>query len=299
MVFVWGVIHWVDSALNADNKLTVHQIFRGIRQFYLRYKNNMRSVTGENGIRSSVSNLLNTGYISTKTEDEEYKREHWLVQLGDKPQWNDLEAMLWLIEGHPFNIDGSDVGLINSSHLIDFEETLTLEKLTKIKDTFYNCFPPGKSKDSSKFPVVQSLLLHYGQFWRRKSPYYYENYQFNDWRNIVRSNTSNLIKKEFNTFFNELMSLECSLEELLIEKRKHYVCGVADSLREQLLWYNHQLQEDMWREGSHIALCEYYTTNKEDGTFTARKPFLNTKGDFKGGSPRELHTLLPANIRTP
>lgn len=298
MVFVWSVLHWVDSALSSDKELSTHQIFRGVRQFYLRYKNNVRSVTGNNGIKNSVKSLLDTGYISVKADDEEYKKERWLAHISETEGWESLESMLWQIEDHPFNVDGSDVGLINSSHLINFEEKITLEKLTKIKDTFYNCFPADKSSDSSKFPEVLSLLLHYGQFWRRKSPYYYENYQFNDWRNIVRSRTPHLSGIEFNVFFNELMESGWSVEQLLAEKRKRYVAEADDGLLSQLIWYNNNLKESMWGQGPYIALCEYYTENKKDQVFDERKPFLNTKGDFKGGSPRELYTLLPEEKRS-
>jgi hypothetical protein len=298
MVFIWGVFHWVDSALNAKVKFSNQQIFRGIRQFYLRYKNNVRSVTGDNGIKKSVCNLLETNFISSKSEEEEYQKERWLAEVSTQENWAELESLIWQIEDHPFNLDGSDVGLINSSHLIDFKETLTADKLLRIKDTFYMCFPPEKSKDKSKFPVMQSLLLHYGQFWRRKSPYYYENYQFNDWRNIIRSRTPHLSNNEFNIFFKELVESELTVDELLAEKRKHYVCEHPVSLLEQLLWYNNHLHEKMWLEGSHIALCEFYTKNDEDLAFNVRKPFLNTKGDFKGGNPRELYKLLPEDKRS-
>lgn len=299
MVFIWGVLHWVDSALSSDKKLTTYQIFRGIRQFYLRYKNNMRSVTGDNGIKNSVSSLLETGFISAKSEDEEYKKERWLTRLNEKESnWASLESMLWQIEDHPFNLDGSDVGLTNSSHLVNYDESSTLENLTQIKNTFYNCFPADKSNDSSKFPQIQSLLLHYGQFWRQRTPYYYSNYQFNDWRNIVRSGTPFLKDREFKVFFDELMETGWSVGQLLAEKRKRYIERTDDSLLSQLLWYNNNVQENMWNQGAYIALCEYYTDNNEDQIFDERRPFLNTKGDFKGGSPRELYTLLPEDKRS-
>eukprot|EP01093_Parvamoeba_rugata_P016280 TRINITY_DN5_c0_g3_i2.p1 TRINITY_DN5_c0_g3~~TRINITY_DN5_c0_g3_i2.p1 ORF type:complete len:710 (+),score=128.60 TRINITY_DN5_c0_g3_i2:19529-21658(+) len=299
MVFIWGVLHWVDSALRSDKKLTTYQIFRGVRQFYLRYKNNMRSVTGDNGIKSSVNSLLETGFVSGKSEDEEYKKERWLIRLNkNESNWASIESMLWQIEDHPFNLDGSDVGLTNSSHLVDYDEGSTLEKLTQIKNTFYDCFPADKSNDSSKFPKIQSLLLHYGQFWRQRTPYYYSNYQFNDWRNIVRSGTPFLKEREFKVFFDELMETGWSVGQLLAEKRKRYIESTDDSLLSQLLWYNNNVQEDMWNQGAYIALCEYYTDNNEDKKFDERRPFLNTKGNFKGGSPRELYTLLPEGERS-
>lgn len=298
MVFIWGVLHWVDTLLSGEEELCIHQVFRGIRQFYLRYKNNVRSVVGPNGVKRSVSNLVATDFISTKTEDEEYQKERWVAKVSTKEGWAELESLLWQIEDHPFNIDGADVGLINSSHLVDFKNPLTAETLLKIKNTFYGCFPADKSKENSKFPEVLSLLLHYGQFWKQKSPWYYENYQFNDWRNIVRSRSPNLSSDEFMDFFKALMDSGLTVEALLAEKRSSYTCGTTNSLLEQLLWYNHNLHEKMWGQGPYIALCKDYTTNKEDGIFSKRKPFLNTKGNFKGGNPRELHKLLPSKPRS-
>jgi hypothetical protein len=299
MVLLWGVLHWVDSAINAEKEVSVPHVFRGIRQFYLRYKNNVRSVVGNNSIKQSVSNLLETGFISLDDDGgEEYQKERWIAGIATQDDWADLESLLWEIEGHPYNIDGSDVGLTNSSHLVDFKELITVEKLTDIKNTFYMCFPPAQSKENTELPFIQSLLLHYGQFWRRKSPYYYENYQFNDWRNIIRSRIPNLPKNTFNIFFDDLIALGGTVEELLALQRKAYVHKYDGSLRSQLLWYNNELYEKMWNEGSYIALCEYYTENDDDLIFHVSRPFLNTKGDFKGGNPRELFRLLPEDKRT-
>jgi len=297
MVFLWGTIHWVDSSLNSDKNISLQNVFRGIRQFYLRYKNNVRSVVGSNGIEKSVHSLLESGFILQESEVEESQKERWIADVSGKDDGVELESLLWEIEDHPYNIDGSDVGLTNSSHLVNFKELLTVDELTDIKNTFYMCFPIPQSKENIGFPLIQSLLLHYGKFWRRKSPYYYENYQFNDWRNIIRSRIPNLPKDTFNMFFDELISSDGTVEELLALKRKVYIDKNDDSLLAQLLWYNSELHEKMWSEGSYIALCEYYTDNKNDHYFENRKPFLNTKGNFKGGNPRQLIELVLENYK--
>lgn len=294
MVFVWGVIHWVSSALQTDTEYSVTQVFRGIRQYYLRYKNNIRAVVGNNGIKATVNNLIQTGFISTDNKSEEYQKEHWLARINQMDGSNKIESTLWELEDHPYNLDGSDVGLTNSSHLIEYEDDLTLDKLIAIKNTFYICFPASRAKDKANFPVIQSLLLHYGDFWHKKSPHYYENYQFNDWRNITRSR-SLPNESKFNNFFDELVESCWSPEKLLEEKRKSYVVEKGYCLRKQLLWYNHHLKERIWAQGGFIALCLFYTIYEEDKIFGLEKPFFNTKGNFVGSSHRELASLLPVD----
>jgi len=295
MVFVWGVIHWVSSALQTDREYSITQVFRGIRQYYLRYKNNIRAVVGNNGIKATVNNLIQTGFISTDNKSEEYQKEHWLARINQVDGSNKIESTLWELEDHPYNLDGSDVGLTNSSHLIEYTENLTLEKLTAVKNTFYICFPAPRAKDKANFPVIQSLLLHYGDFWHKKSPHYYENYQFNDWRNIIRSR-SLPGESEFNQFFEELVESCWTAEKLLEEKRKLYVVEKGYYLREQLLWYSHYLQERMWAQGGFIARCHFYTPYDVDKIFGLEMPFYNTRKNFVGHSYRELASLLPDEI---
>ena len=107
MVFVWSVLHWVDSALSSDKELSTHQIFRGIRQFYLRYKNNVRSVTGNNGIKNSVKSLLDTGYISVKADDEEYK----IIQTHAEIWWQVIESIRNIIGRGPILAMAQNIAL--------------------------------------------------------------------------------------------------------------------------------------------------------------------------------------------
>ncbi len=323
MVFVWGVLHWVDSA---HKKLSKYRVLRGIRQFYLRYQNKVRSVVGDSGIKESVKNLCGEkGYILIKPEYEEYeeyKKERWLEEVSkkevsEKEKWSDLEVMLWRIEDHPLNINGcisgSDDAPTNSSHLIPHKkyEGLTLEKLTKIKDIFYKCFDPkegGSNLDEKDFPVVQSLLLHYGQFWVDLRTRGYYNYRFSDWRKVVRSLKPH---SNFNVFFDELMEEDCSVEELLeklLEKKREDFekeltkeklkgkCTIETerSLQFRFRWYNHYLKEDMWRHGAFI--CE--REEEKDEVFVNHKRLLNTQGNLRGKENQsKLYTLLLENIK--
>ena len=289
MVFIWGVLHWVNSSIKSAKSFSVVDVYKGIRAFYLRYKNNIRSVVGKNSVKRSVENLLENGFSSLEATTEEYNKERWLREVNDLPNYHQIESLLWELEDHPYNINGSDVGAKNSSHLIDYDSTLTLEKLKKRKDTFYACFPPEKAKDDANFPVLQSLLLHYGDFYRKRKPDYYENYQFNAWRSIIRSVE---LRHCFLTFLNELMEINYDANELLARKRALYNLTKGTQLREHLLWYNFHIKESMWLQGGFIALTQDYSDTDNDDNFPDRRNFFNTKGNFKGSSHRELAKML-------
>lgn len=289
MVFLWGILLWVDKAQNNSTPVGVDDIFRGIRQFYLRLNNNVRSVRS---IVSSVDSLLDTGFINHDERSEEYAKERWLATQSSFK--NNIESILWEIEDHPYNIDGSDVGLINISHLLDFDDELTIDRLKKIKDAFLRCFPVNTKTHKS----VQSLLLHYGEFWERKSPWYYENYQFDDWKKLIRKLflLGNDRKYLFRKIISDLIESGLSVDDLLDQKLNHCIIDNPTTLREQFLWYNIQLSERMWSEGNYIAVSASYEGNETDQVFSNRATFYNTKGDFRGYGHSILSQLLPEDV---
>jgi len=288
MVFIWGILHWVSSAVTRTEPVPLEDIYRGIRQFYLRYHNNVRSVRA---ITNSIDGLLKTGFISNDNSSEEYIKERWLAEQGANRCG--LEALIWEIEDHPYNLDGSDVGLINISHLVDFDDTLSTEKLTKIKSAFYECFPVN----TNTHKPMQSLLLYYGEFWQKKSPWYYENYQFNDWKKIIRHKHKKEDIYYFRILLDELIETELSHQELLESKRNNIPAPeTPDNLRNQLLWYNHHLKENMWKKGNYIAISYQYDGDDKDKIFPERAAFYNTKGDFRGYGHTALSALLPQDV---
>lgn len=291
MVFVWGVLHWVNEARSDKDLLT---IFRGIRQFYLRYKNNNRAVVGEQGITASVNRLMKTGYISEELEKEESIKEHWLAAFANEER-RKFESVIWEIEDHPYNMDGSDVGMTNISHLVCFKAIPNLEYLSSIKSAFFKCFPLEEAKRSlvANYPVVQSILLQYGQFYRRKSPHYYENYHFSEWKRNVRSLDITHGQRSFSDFLDEFIVSNLSVEEFLAKIRGNTEFDSdTNNLLEQLRWYNFKLKEAMWLSGGNIAINSRHTEYDNDKTFENRAPFWTTNGEFRSNY-RELFSLLP------
>jgi hypothetical protein len=290
MVFLWGILHWVNSAISTTPRIDDVQVIRGIRQFYLRFNNNIRSVPK---LKSGIDSLLAKDFISDDEKSEEYKREFWLKVINSRADKFQLEAVIWSIEDHPNNLNGSDVGLTNISHLFEFDPQVTLEYLSSLKEAFYKCFP---TLGSNRFPisVIQSLLLHYGNFWRLHSPFYYENYCFNEWRRIIRQSAENEKPSPFRQLLSELMAdPQCSPKSILEEKRLALPDEDANEFRKQLLWYNYHLKECMWDRGAYIALCNHQADHKMDKVFNDKMVFINTKGNFKGSSHRVLSDALP------
>lgn len=279
MSFMWGILHWVNSALNSSfNK---DETFRQLRHFYLRFNNNIRSVSQ---VKQSVANLLNGKIINQNNDSEEYKKEYWLQAIPEADR-KVYESLLWKIEDHPINLDGSDVGARNITHLVNFENQPSISELSALRDSFYECFPLDVSNDKE----LQSLLLHYGDYWRRVSPLYYENYEFHNWKYIVRDENG-----YFKECLFELIASKLTVGQLLELKRQQEPLRYVSDLREQFLWYNHYLGESMWAQGSYIAIGggdEY-----PDPIFTERKVFRNTKGDYRGGMPTDLADLLADDV---
>ncbi|MFT6906651.1 MAG: hypothetical protein ACJAS1_003319 [Oleiphilaceae bacterium] len=287
MVFMWGILHWVSSAQAHGETIAQEIIYKGVRQFYLRLKNNVRSVKN---ISSSVSNLLETGFISNDAKAEEYIKERWLAKQSSN--LSELESLIWEIEDHPYNLDGSDVGLINISHLINFDDELSIDKLKKVKERFFDCFPHHTRSHN----LIQSLLLYYGVFWEKKSPWYYGNYHFGNWRKIIRKQEVDSSNYTFRLLLNDLITTGESHEQLLQEKRETYVePAKPNGLLEQFLWYNNFIGEKMWNQGNYIAVGDNYAGYDE--VFSPMDIFYNTKGDFRGGFPARLSKLLPEEIR--
>ncbi|SFH38600.1 DUF262 domain-containing protein [Modicisalibacter xianhensis] len=289
MVLVWGVVHWVASSIESNVPFEV--VFRGIRNFYLRYHNNVRAASH---IKESVERLLREGFISNEPEKEEYQRERWLARVKDEITKREFESLLWSIEDHPLNLDGSDVGGVNITHLLEFDGGLTQDKLRAIRDAFYHCFPLQSNRNKK----LQSLLLHYGAYWQRKSPWYYENYQFDNWKAIIRGSPVGGVpqNKIFQHCLMEIMSSGNDVSGLLEVKRNGYEPDVENNdLRSQLLWYNHYLEESMWSQGNFIAIGNG-GDDEWDEIFPSKKAFRNTKGDFKGGSPVKLAKILPEEV---
>lgn len=284
MVFIWSLLHYMKTKDESRMNL---EIFRVLRLYYIRFNNYNRSVQS---IDSDVNNLILYGPWKTLGLDEETKKNFWFTKKINSNEIFQYEELIWSIEDHPLNLEGRDAQAINCSHLIDFESVPSLTELENSKNKFFELFPidnKGKASTANSKKLV-NILLFYGEFWERVSPWYCNNFYFGNWKKIIRN--IDVKKAVFKTFFEEFKIK--SLDEIYNEKVVQFdVDFETTSIHEMLKWFSTQLEEKMWKQGLYIV-TDHYSHPSNDKSFKKFKTVLNTKGDFKGGTPEILSTLI-------
>jgi len=290
MILLWSLFLY--GQVKGDN-LDQEDFFRLMRLFYLRFFNYNRSVSK---LAETIENLASKGLFSqsevkfasvegtpedeTDTKlrtDEETIKYRFLSQFTSEPdKLRKYESLIWEIEDHKFNRDASYVGNINISHLVDLSTNPTIEKLQNIKDSFYELMNFEEDRATEKNLIT--LLLHYGAFWQRDSPWYYYNYKFDNWKNIVRDRNSD--EETFKKFFAEYISAKETpvLTEMINAKNKEFLSKHMESLSEitdfgkQLIVYA-MLLDDIWATGNHMC----YDEDKQQRLFATENHIFNTK----------------------
>ena len=289
MVFIWSALYYLSSDQFESKAVSVSEAFRTLRILFVRFKNFNRAIMN---IAGNMDAILEEGSFYASSIYVEENHKHNLYQNCGDDLLKKYEEIIWVIEDHPYNLDGRNLRNANIGHLVNFNDDVTVNQLIKIKDLFYSLFPVSdNSVKKGKTKILQSLLLFYGKYWFQDTPYYYHNYCLGEWPRIIRDMDSE--GNVFSAFFKEILSSE-ELDLSAMFERKSAEISINFSttdLREQLLWYAMQLKEHLWKQGDYIAV----RTDWEgyDKVFSNSKRILNTKGDFKGGNPTELATLVP------
>lgn len=287
MVLLWGTLLCVLHAQDDSNleSLDFRKIFRAIRVFYLRYHNNSRAVSSlplaVNGLLSERASV----FIDLPTTSSE-ERERWTL-LYEKPERERqrFEEVIWKIEDHPINLNGSDLGAVNIIHLLDLHNGITLRELEVVREAFYELFGKDESSSASKKRLA-SVLLYYGDYWHRESPYYYQNYDLENWRRTIRGRGSNEkspdTKTVFRRFFDEFLQTGQNLEEFALAKKGTVQIAPEneDDLRKALIWYSEHLGPHFLGKGMHVALGDI--VYGQDKNFAKLSTLWNTQGNFKG-----------------
>ena len=285
MVFVWSLLHYMNIRDKASR--TNSEIYRVLRLYYIRFNNYNRSVQS---IDTEVKNINLYGAWKLIGIDEENKKNSWYTQKIKPEDVRKFEELIWKIEDHPLNLDGSDAKAINCSHLINFDTNPDIEELRIINEKFYELFPVrDKGKvDELNWKKLINILIFYGDFWERQSPFYCWNFYFANWKKIIRNIDTQLTP--FKNFFEDFK--QKSLEEIYKEKVIEFeVDKSSTDFYEQMKWYASKLQDKLWSQGYYIVF-EHYNYPEKDSNFINTREILNTKGDFKGGYPQVLSNLL-------
>jgi len=281
MIFLWSWLYYIAEAVK-KGRFETNELYRILRFFYIRFNNYNRSVST---LKMTIDLILEKGIWGTLDEDmgeEEDQKICYLLKQNNKAVF-EIEEAIWQIEDHPLNIDGRDVGNINITHVIDLNDTITLQDIQKVNQCFRNFFPDDTKKGSS---ILKTILLHYDDFYKDTS-YYYYRYDFSDWKRNIR-------KPAFKKFISDLngKTPEKYLEELkskFIADNAKVINDSVDclpknlSLRTKLIYYSLLLShDDLWKEGEKMIICE--NKSQETRLFEDENKIYNSKGNFKGYS---------------
>lgn len=299
MAFIWPIFYYQNQK---DDILDIDETYRVLRLFYVRLNNNIRAVKSVKGlveyiVRNGIwdnnrlqSKSFNANQNINDDEEEAKNAKTFLKEEIEKhnfylnqssQQIRQVEELIWEIEDHPINLMGRNLKNQNCSHLINFEEKLNQQELEIVKNKFYELFPLSseEKKGFKDFKSLQTTLLYFGEFKQRVSPYYLENYAYNNWGRIVR----NIDGDAFKLFFEKFKRGTLKIKEILKNKEKEFCLDninlVKDlsSLNEHLKIYSLILNIKIWQNGGHIAFRHW---DNIDGLFNKSKEIYNLQSNF-------------------
>ncbi len=285
MVFLWSILEYVNQLKNPEQE--IGDIYRFMRILWLRYNNYDRSVKT---VKDKLEAVLKNGIWYNSSTPEETHRHRFLRNIKDKNYLRKVESALWRLEDHPLNLNGYQVQNINVSHLIDFDANPDDKLINSVHNKFIKLFNPEKAQVPKN---LNTLLLHYDFYAMRRRPLYYENWDFSNWRRIIRDLDSE--KQAFKTFFNEYKGED--LKDLLVKKEKEFLTENRDAIinakteiecKDLLtcIKYYSIVIDDIWKMGRFIAYS-HYLPNERLTTFESNALF-NTKGHFRGYGHKEF-----------
>jgi len=275
MVFIWSILHYLNTRENSRGEV---EAFRVLRLFYVRYNNYSRAIAG---LTENIRRINQDGPWTAPCGPEEYLK-HSLLNNVNCEEVNNFEEIIWEIEDHPLNIDGSEVGNINITHLINLESQPSLDELKKTKDAFNKLFPNGSKKGDE---LLKTILLFFGDFWKDWSYNGVKRYDFSDWkRNIRKKGFENLITDL--TIKQPEQCLQDLRKKFLIDNKdeiinSHFVLSGGKLLRIKLIYYSLFLTPDeLWQKGEVIIIYNDVTSSR---LFADEDQIIyNIKQDFRG-----------------
>lgn len=257
MVFIWSIFNYLNTKESQRGNL---EALRVLRLYYVRYNNFNRAIAG---LKKNIEHLNQYGPFKAPCGPEENLKHILLSENVPAESVIKIEELIWQIEDHPLNLDGSDVGDINISHIVDFNKTIDENYLIERRDSFNQLFPNGSKKGSN---ILKTLLLHYGDFWRDTS-YYHKRYDFSDWKKNIRKPEFKLLLDNLKGKTSEMLLLELQAKFLAANKAgiesSTFALSEGYSLCQKLVFYSLlMIPDEMWSEGDKVIIFNEIETSR-------------------------------------
>jgi len=207
----------------------------------------------------------------------------------------ELENLFWAMEDHKI-LSGEISFLLNNYY---DEETITIDynSLEKSWISFENLF-----SNKSNYKFISKALLYYGNTWKQETPYYYDNYNCQDWEWLISNNKGRylleliqdmcdkdfsyikiIIKQKISNHFkkNNLTAVEELKQKVnLIDQLKILVA--VDFYTDDILWTN----------GGYIAEEIRYYWDSDPQFFNENKVIFNIRRYVYGGETGRILLLM-------
>lgn len=303
MVYVWSMLYYMKSIECKDRKESLDNIYRTFRLFYVRYNNYDRAV--DTSIEN-VTKILDQGpWCGDVLKGEEIDKYVFLKEKKDKAK--EYEQWIWKIEDHPLNLNGKDVGNINCSHLLKFDETLSVEAIQGIYYSFCDIFPiEGDTYKIKHSEQLLNALLFVSifncdskPFWDKHDTGYYERLFFDTERRYIRGLSTYGTNEVFKTFFKQFVCdksyMNKTIDDIEDEMRKKGVTkDIVDgsTIIWALVWYAAAKGFYIWsKEKCFIYNYEYEGTGNRD-LLDADKNFPSLNNLVKCNGSVRIYTSL-------
>jgi uncharacterized protein with ParB-like and HNH nuclease domain len=279
MVYVWSMLYYMKSLGNKQEPL--ENIYRTLRLFYVRYNNYDRAVEKSIG---NVDKILENGPWNTDVLNggEEQKKYGFLKDKSKK-----IEEWIWKIEDHPLNLKGRDVGGVNCSHIIDFQNNPNVNDLERVYKIFCDIFPiEGNNYEIKDHEQLLNSLIYTSifkcgakPFWDKHDTSYYERLFFNEERRFIRGlstyGDNNVFKVFFDNFEgNYVTKTTTNIENKMKEEGVDKIDVDSSKIIWALAWYAAEKGTSIWK----IGKCFIYNYKYEG---TRNVDLLNNDDVFK------------------
>lgn len=284
------------ARLGREHKVETKTILRAIRLIYLRFFNQEKV---DAGLPERVELFLrdcdslagpDADFEPNAALNEEERSKLVFLSNLDPNQRDAFERIIWEIEDHPLNLDGSGLDGSHYSHLLDLRTQPDKERLEKTRAYFDILFPRHAKNKEKALPKLKDCLFHYGKYWEIESPWTYRNFNFGNWRRTIRGKGRYEKEEEtssfFKRFFDEFLETDGNLDQFLQTKNEKNPApepSIKSTELEALRWYSQKLGNNLWTNGDYIAI--QYTTKRRDKVFSSLGGFWNTGGSFRGSKP--------------
>lgn len=207
----------------------------------------------------------------------------------------DLETLFWKIEDH--KIFNGEITFLLMEYFNKDDNKLNYNDFKKSWLAFKELF---NKKDNYKY--ISKALVYYGNTWTRKTPYYYDNYNCQDWSWLIGDDKGKylmqLVKNMHERNFDYIKTI---IENKITDYFKENNFQSIDDIKQSTSFFN-QIKilvaidfftnDKIWNYGGYIAEDDRYYWREDAEFFENNKTIYNTNRYIYGGHDGRILSFM-------